>query len=370
MAFVKLSGRPGYICIPENPEMLFTATLLAWYEENRRDLPWRRTKDPYLIWLSEVIMQQTRIEQGLSYYERFAEKYLTVYDLAFASEQEVLKLWQGLGYYSRARNLHHTARMIVEEQGGSFPSTYEGIRALKGVGDYTAAAIGSISFNLPVPVVDGNVLRFFSRHFGILDAIDSSRAKNEVHKQALHLIPLSDPGTFNQAMMEFGAKYCKPSAPDCENCPFMQTCFALAKKMVTKLPLKAKPVAQVTRYFHYLVICSADNKRILMRKREADDIWKGLYDFPMIETKLPVSIKALTGMQEWTEATDRQPFAGMRRSGVHRHVLTHQIINARFYRWVADPEKFPHLLWVDKDILSTIPLPRLIDRYLQSFFER
>lgn len=346
--------------------MSFTGKLLVWYEENKRDLPWRRTKDPYLIWLSEIILQQTRIDQGLSYYERFAEIYPAISDLARATEQDILKLWQGLGYYSRARNMHFAAQFIVNELDGHFPSTYDGIRGLKGIGDYTAAAIGSISFNLPVPVVDGNVLRFFSRHFGILEAIDSLQAKKLVFNQAQQLIPVSDPGTFNQAIMEFGAKYCKPSNPDCKSCPFLSTCFAYNREMVNQLPVRAKPVVQRTRYFHYLVISSADMKLIAMQQRKNNDIWKGLYDFPLIETTTPVTFRELTLRAEWSVETANQPANGVIRSGVHRHVLTHQIINARFYRWIADPEKFPHLFWVDKKTLGTIPLPRLIDRYLQS----
>lgn len=350
--------------------MTFTKKLLLWYQKNSRDLPWRRTRDPYLIWLSEIILQQTRIEQGLSYYERFAETFPAISDLAHAEEQEVLKLWQGLGYYSRARNMHFTARKIVAELNGNFPDTYEGIRALKGIGDYTAAAIGSIAFNLPVPVVDGNVLRFFSRHFGILEALDTAKAKKAVFARASELIPADDPGAFNQAMMEFGAKYCKPVGPDCGHCVFSKSCFAFTHDMVNQLPVRAKAITQRKRFFHYLVMHSNSGTALAMKKRADKDIWKGLYDFPLIETDRQLSFKELTSLPDWREVTANHPGKGIIKSAVHRHVLTHQLIEARFYEWTTDPGFFPELQWIDTKDLKSIPVPRLIDRYLQKLKEK
>ncbi len=346
--------------------MSFTAKLLTWYDENKRDLPWRNTKDPYLIWLSEIIMQQTRVDQGLPYYNRFAGVYPTVNDLAGADEQEILKLWQGLGYYSRARNMHLAARYIAGELGGVLPGTYEGIRALKGVGDYTAAAIGSISFGLAVPVVDGNVLRFFTRHFGIREPISTAVAKKAVFSKALSLIDPADPGTFNQALMEFGARYCKPSGPDCEHCIFKTTCIAFREGIVELLPAKVKPTAPRTRYFHYLVMLSDDGMALAMQKREGNDIWKGLYDFPLIETPRPVSLKALLSRPEWEAATACHPEQEVVKSIKFRHVLTHQVILAVFYRLVVKRTSVNHSRWIEMDALPTLPIPRLIDRYLQS----
>jgi len=234
--------------------MNFSRQLLSWYRKNKRDLPWRHTHDPYLIWLSEVIMQQTRIDQGLPYYEKFAKVYPTVAHLAAAGEQEVLKLWQGLGYYSRARNLHQAAKMIMELHGGSFPSTYSSIRSLKGVGDYTAAAIASISFGLSHPVADGNVLRFLARLYGITDPTDQPETKRHILDLANENIDHRHPGDFNQAMMEFGARVCTPANPDCCHCIFMTCCLAKARGLVGSIPARTVKTPVRKRFIHYLVV--------------------------------------------------------------------------------------------------------------------
>jgi len=257
--------------------------LLDWYRNNQRDLPWRRTNDPYAIWLSEVILQQTRVEQGMPYWLRFIEDFPTVTDLANADEREVLRLWQGLGYYSRARNLHAAAKIVRDEYNGNFPNQYEQIRALKGIGDYTAAAISSFAFNLPHAVVDGNVYRFLSRIFAINTPIDSTNGKKEFFVLANELLDKSNPGTFNQSLMEFGAMQCKPSNPDCSVCPFNQYCQSFATNTVSEYPVKAKKTKTRNRYFDFIIL--SDEKNTLLQKREEKDIWQGLYQFPVIESE-------------------------------------------------------------------------------------
>jgi A/G-specific adenine glycosylase len=344
----------------------FAGILLEWYRLNKRDLPWRQTSDPYRVWLSEIILQQTRIDQGLPYYERFVEQFPTVNDLASAPLQEVLKCWQGLGYYSRARNLHETAKVIASRPGSRFPSSYGEIRALKGIGDYTAAAVASISFGLAYPVVDGNVIRFLSRYYGIREPANSQAVKKAVYAKALAAIEGSHPGDFNQAMMEFGALHCRPANPGCETCPFRDTCFAFRRNLVAELPVKGKKQEQRTRHLHYLVMVTGDGTRVLMQKRGHSDIWKDLYDFPLIETEGPASLSQLTGHPQWKTLTGNHDGKGIERSGIHRHILTHQVILARFYRWSPGPEQVEGTLAADRLLLETLPVPRLIERYLRN----
>ncbi len=246
-------------------------------------MPWRETSDPYCIWLSEIMLQQTRIEQGLPYYLAFTNAYPSIFDLANASEEEVLKLWQGLGYYSRARNLHATAKYIAFELNGKFPETYEGLLKLKGVGDYTASAIASISYNEPVAVVDGNVYRVLSRYFDIDTPINSTAGIKEFKLLAKELLDKEDPATYNQAIMEFGALQCKPQSPLCNTCPLSASCLALKNNKISMLPVKLKKGKIKKRYFNYLVFQSEENKTIL-EKRSGKGIWEGLYQFPLIET--------------------------------------------------------------------------------------
>jgi A/G-specific adenine glycosylase len=364
--------------------MSFTQQLLNWYRENKRDLPWRRTKDPYLIWLSEVILQQTRIGQGLPYYEKFVAAYPTIQHLAKADEQEVLKLWQGLGYYSRARNMHEASRIIVQKFNGKFPDTFSGIRSLKGVGDYTAAAIASIVNDLPYPVVDGNVVRFLSRFFGIKEPVGLAATKKKILDIASDLIDHNHPGDFNQAMMEYGAIVCTPVSPDCHLCIFNQKCFACKQMMVDELPSKAAKARMRDRYIHYMVLTFTygAEEYICLNKRTGKDIWRNLFDFPSIE---PVRMK------NNDRPLNKQDFSSLFRSdheknsrktcqfnhlqvqykGVsdrYDHFLTHQRLHVRFYRFHSENKiELPFIIVPLKE-LNNYPVPRLLDKYLKDFY--
>jgi len=366
----------------------FLDKLLSWYNANARDFPFRQTTDPYLIWLSEIIMQQTRIEQGVPYYNKFADVFPTIHDLAGASEEEVLKQWQGLGYYSRARHLHATANEIVEKYNGKFPGTYEELRALKGIGDYTAAAIASVCFGLPHPVVDGNVTRFITRHFGITGAVDKAETKKEIlevltglmsddrcqmtdisnppsvisHQSSVNCHPPS--GTFNQAMIEFGAIYCVPRNPNCGECIFSDSCYALKYGMVEKLPLKKQQQALRPRYFHYLVISVRDRNGWYFRKRRENDIWKGLYEFPLIETSKPVTLPRLMSSADWKQLFGKTEFVVKGQGNATTHLLSHQKIIAKFYSLELESpsEKFGTLIHPKK--MHELPVPRIMERYL------
>ncbi|MDI9255877.1 A/G-specific adenine glycosylase [Flavobacterium sedimenticola] len=263
--------------------MNFSKSLIQWYLLNKRDLPWRNTTDPYLIWLSEIMLQQTRVAQGLPYFLRFTEAFPTVFDLAEAEEEQVLKLWQGLGYYSRARNLHQTAQKIASDYQGQFPQSYSELLQLKGIGDYTAAAIASFAYNESVPVVDGNVYRVLARYFEVETDIASSDAKKEFTALARELLPKGEANVFNQAIMEFGAMQCVPKNPDCNHCIFNDSCAALQKKKVAALPVKSKKNKVKDRWFHY-VIFADEQHHTLVQKRSAKGIWHNLYEFPLIET--------------------------------------------------------------------------------------
>ena len=312
--------------------MNFTTILSKWYEKNKRDLPWRRTDDPYRIWVSEIILQQTRIEQGRDYYLRFLKKFPDLHVLAEATEEEVLKLWQGLGYYSRARNMHAAAREIMSLHRGIFPKTYDGIRKLKGIGDYTAAAISSIAFGIPSPVVDGNVLRLFSRFFGIREPIDTQKGKNAVLEKAKQLISHEHPGDFNQAIMEFGALQCR-LIPDCKICPLKSGCVAFKENRISEYPVKSKKQGQRTRYFHYFFITTGKGQKrsVFVKKRTGNDIWKNLFDFPLIETKIATTHKKLILSKEWNDLFSGMKIKLIKESKVYRHILSHQVIMAKFY---------------------------------------
>ncbi len=262
--------------------MEFTKSLINWYLQNKRELPWRATNDPYLVWLSEIMLQQTRVAQGLAYFLKFKETFPTVHDLANAEEDLVLKMWQGLGYYSRARNLHQTAKQISNELNGQFPKSYKELLKLKGVGDYTASAIASICFNQPEAVVDGNVFRVLARYFGIKTPTNTTKGKKEFKELAQSLLAINQPGIYNQAIMDFGAMQCKPQNPDCTMCPLSNSCVALQKKIVKELPIKEKKQKIKNRYFHYLYIVTKDKKTIL-QQRQQKGIWQGLYQFPLVE---------------------------------------------------------------------------------------
>lgn len=326
--------------------MSFTTTILQWFRENGRVLPWRETRDPYAIWLSEIILQQTRIEQGLPYWQRFMQRWPTVDKLAVATEDEVLREWQGLGYYSRARNLHTAAKQIVAY--GGFPTTIEGIRSLKGVGDYTAAAIGSIAFNLPAAVVDGNVYRVLSRYYGIITPINTTEGKKEFTALAQSLLPKNEASAFNQAMMDFGAIQCTPQSPLCPSCPLQETCVAFRENKITELPVKQKTLKIKERHLTYIYIKYKGETAI--HRRSARDIWQGLYE-------------------PWL--TDVVPSGAVLQHRNLKHVLTHRIIFADFYLW--EPAERPSLpddyFWIKETDIDKYGIPRLIDIFLQKLNE-
>jgi A/G-specific adenine glycosylase len=344
--------------------MSFSSKLTKWYLKNKRDLPWRQTKDPYKIWLSEIILQQTRVEQGLPYYLKFVEKYPDIKKLAKAPEDEVLRLWQGLGYYSRARNLHFTAKEIANKHKGKFPDSYQNIIALKGIGAYTAAAIASFAFDLPHAVLDGNVMRVLSRYLGVEEPIDSAIGKNMLNEAAQDLLDKKNPSIYNQAIMEFGATFCVPAKPDCEKCPFNDSCEAFRIKKVDKLPRKAKKVKISNRYFHYLIL---ENKgKTYIRKRPAGDIWQGLYEFPLVELKEQTAFEKIIKTQPFKELVKQIPVLLTKTSAEHKHVLSHQRIFARFFHLKTEKrlrdKSFKELSF---EKLDDYALPRLIHRYLE-----
>jgi A/G-specific adenine glycosylase len=345
----------------------FSQKITVWYDQNKRDLPWRNTTDAYLIWLSEVILQQTRVDQGMAYYHKFATAFPTVKHLAKADNDKVMKLWQGLGYYSRARNLHTTAKIIAGKYKGAFPDQYEDILALKGIGEYTAAAIASIAFNKVHAVVDGNVYRVLSRVFGIETPIDSSQGKKEFYQLANELIDKKDPARFNQAIMELGALQCKPANPDCSVCPLNTMCFAFAKKRVGDLPVKEKKTKVRNRYFNYIVLNYKGT--VAINKRTAKDIWTNLYDFPLIETQKEMAGAVFLDSSEWKKMIGKTKYSIRAISEDHKHILSHQKIIARFIE-VDCTKPFIKLLPVtatvikEKD-LQKYAVPRLIENYLK-----
>ncbi|MBK7028047.1 MAG: A/G-specific adenine glycosylase [Bacteroidales bacterium] len=347
-----------------------TDILINWYSNNKRDLPWRNTRDPYAIWLSEVILQQTRVSQGLSYYYRFLETFPNVEALALASEEAVLKVWQGLGYYSRARNLHHTARVVANERNGVFPIDYKGLLELKGVGEYTAAAIASIAYNEAVPVVDGNVARVISRLFGIHEPINSTMGMKILKKISNELIPSHQPDTYNQAMMEFGALFCKPSNPDCPECPLKQYCLAFQKGEVGLLPVKNAKRSARDHYIYYLVMeCMAEGKeQILIRRRTAQGIWKNLYDFPSVESAGPMEIASVLEKGEQERLLTINDYCVHSVSGIFAHQLTHRNIKAVFIHITLSGPivQIGTNQWIEKDRIGELPVPRLIENYLLS----
>ena len=312
--------------------MEFSNSLIHWYLQNKRDLPWRNTANPYLIWLSEIMLQQTRVAQGLPYFLAFTEAFPTVFDLAKADEEQVLKLWQGLGYYSRARNLHATAKYIAMELNGNFPENYKNLLKLKGVGEYTAAAIASFSYNEPVAVVDGNVFRVLSRYFNIDSDISDGKTKKEFQNLAQEVLPLDKPALFNQAIMEFGALQCVPKNPDCNSCVLNSSCSALQQKKVAQLPVKSKKKKVTNKFFNYLILKDVDANYIV-QKREGKGIWENLYEFPLMETEELVSeldfMNCLSKMDFFNQKSI-EIFA--LNPQVIQHKLSHQNLYIRFFR--------------------------------------
>ena len=355
----------------------FNHQLVHWYSLNARDLPWRNTRNPYQIWISEIIFQQTRIDQGFHYWHRFIEKFPTVKHLAQAEEQEVLTIWQGLGYYSRARNLHYAAKQVMSEFGGVFPDSYEKILTLKGVGTYTAAAVSSIAFGERQVVVDGNVLRFLSRYAGFSEPIDTSSGKKFIADLASELILDADPGTFNQAMMEFGALYCVPHNPDCMNCIFKIDCKAYAMDATKEIPFKSKKVIVRKRYFNYLFIYMKDQNNelsFLMQRRGKGDIWQGLFEFPMIEDTSLFEPDVLIQSEIWQ--SDILMHHPVLNSEYHDfiHQLTHQQLHSRFFKIqlkdVVKNKVRQDWIWVSEENLNTYPISRLTGKFLDKLFEK
>jgi len=347
----------------------FINTLFKWYDANKRDLPWRNTKNPYIIWLSEVILQQTRVAQGMPYFYKFLEKYPSIHDFAAAPLDEIFSLWQGLGYYSRAKNMHACAQMIIDRHQGSFPNTYKELNQLKGIGPYTAAAIASFAFQEPVAVVDGNVFRILSRYFGISEDISSFKGKKIFDELANKLISADQPDIYNQAIMEFGSLQCKPKNPDCNSCPLRDNCFAYANDLVENLPFKEKKIKIKNRYFIYAVIRCGD--QIVIKQRQAGDIWEGLFDFPMIE----VDEKPIEAKENLLDKNilDLLPSRVSLPNYEYKHILTHQRLFASFVEYLFDNERLIELKkWteaqkfqlIDYNRLETLGKPRLIVKYL------
>jgi len=343
--------------------MNFSNQLVLWYLQNKRNLPWRSSVNPYNIWLSEIILQQTRVDQGMSYYFKFVENFPTVNDLASASEEQILKLWQGLGYYSRARNLHFSAKHIVNELEGEFPKTYNELIKLKGVGDYTASAIASICYNEPTAVVDGNVYRVLARYFGVSTSINSTKGIKEFKQLAQQLINPKQSGTHNQAVMEFGAIMCKPQNPDCDNCPLNNSCVALSKKEIKILPVKERKLKIKNRYFNYLVIQTEDNKTKIVKREKG--IWLNLYEFPLIETTNKINEKELIEHEKFDElfktiATKVKLF----NKEIMVHKLSHQHIYTKFWIVNTQASRDFTLSW---NAIKKYPVSTLIDNFLNQF---
>lgn len=342
----------------------FSKILLGWYAEHKRDLPWRNSTDPYRIWISEIILQQTRVVQGYTYFLRFVERFPDVQSLASASEDEVMKYWQGLGYYSRARNLHAAARSMQ----GVFPTSYEGVRALKGVGDYTAAAICSFAYGLPYAVVDGNVYRVLARYFGIDTPIDSTEGKKMFAALADELLDKAHPADYNQAMMDFGAVQCTPQAPDCLFCPLADSCRARVQGQVLQLPVKQHKTKTTNRYFNYIYVRTG--AYTLLHKRTENDIWKNLFELPLIEAERDWSVEEFLASPQLHSllAEGEQPVFHPLQRGV-KHVLSHRVIYTNFYEVIL-PEgsvSFPGYLRVRMEDLENYAVSRLVHAFLEKY---
>ena len=351
-------------------QSFFTQKLLEWYRPNKRPLPWKNIKNPYHIWLSEIILQQTRVEQGLPYYNKFVEKYPTVIDLAEASEDEVFKLWEGLGYYSRARNLHAAAKTVAKQYKGNFPKTYAEIRALKGVGDYTAAAIASFAYDLPHAVVDGNVYRVLSRFFGMDTPIDSSAGKKEFRALADALLERKQAARYNQAIMDFGATHCTPKTPQCAACLHRSQCVAWAEDRVGVLPVKSKKIKKRSRYFYYLIM--NEGAQVLLHKRMDKDVWASLYDFPLIELDKQVEglflIDELKKTKSWQYWFENQEVDITSVSKIFKQTLSHQKIHAIFIEINLKAPFFvekENCIIIERKKIKNFAFPRIIVNYLE-----
>ena len=341
----------------------FPQEIYKWYCSNARDLPWRKTSDPYKIWISEIILQQTRVAQGINYYTRFINKFPDVFTLANSTEDNILKLWQGLGYYTRARNIHYTAKFIANNYKGIFPGDFKTILSLKGIGNYSAAAIASIAFNLPHAAVDGNIYRVIARYYGIKTPMDSQKGKNEIQKIADDLISTSNPGFHNQAFMEFGALQCLPKSPPCNLCPLENKCFAANFSLTSQIPVKEKKVKQTTRYFYYFIFDCKDS--IILEKRTENDIWKNLHQFPLHESKTEFSETELINLKVSFNTGKKINLKSI--SDTFKHTLTHQTIYARFIHFEVDDYSLndSKFIRVNKKDIYKFAVPRLLENYLK-----
>ncbi|MBP1639905.1 MAG: A/G-specific DNA-adenine glycosylase [Bacteroidetes bacterium] len=341
--------------------------LIHWYQSNKRDLPWREIHDPYQIWISEIILQQTRVAQGFDYFVRFIHQFPDIKSLATAHEDEVLKCWQGLGYYSRARNLHAAAKQIMENFNGKFPSAYNDILSLKGIGEYTAAAVASFAFKLSFAVVDGNVFRFLSRYFGIQTPIDSGAGKKEFLQLADALLDKRQPDLHNQAIMEFGALQCTPTAPDCNRCPFSNSCFAKENDLISSLPVKGNKTKVTHRYFHHFIVLA--NGGTFLHKRTQKDIWQNLYEFPLYESPHPMELSDIIQTEWFRSLTQRQTFQiGLQITEI-KHILSHQVIHASFFVIKIDEQTpdLPQFIYIATDKLWQYPVSKLTEKFIKKF---
>ena len=346
--------------------MIFSKKLMNWYDTNSRDLPWRKTKEPYKIWLSEIILQQTRIDQGTPYYTKFVEEFPTVFDLAKSKEEDIYKLWQGLGYYSRAKNLHFTAKHVVKNYNGVFPKSYNELKSFKGIGDYTASAIVSICFDLPEAVVDGNVFRFLGRYFGIKASINSTKGYNLFKNKANKLIKGHSPGNFNQAMMDFGSIYCKPKSPNCPKCIFSKKCKALKTQKVEYYPVKTIKIKIKTRYFNYLVIHNTKNQTVL-EQRNSNDIWHKLYQFPLVESSQQLKTPSIKFYEKISKYSNESP---LKINSIFKkpvtHMLSHQKLIIEFWKVELSDKS---ILPIDEKNIFLYPVPSVIEKFMTQFYK-
>lgn len=343
--------------------MNFSNKLANWYQVNKRDLPWRNTTNAYYIWLSEIILQQTRVEQGTPYYLAFAKAYPKIEDLANASEDEVLKIWQGLGYYSRARNLHFTAKDITANYGGKFPNDYQKILKLKGVGSYTAAAIASFAFGLSYAVVDGNVIRVLSRIFGVDTPFDTTTGKKQFQELAQELLIKENPSVYNQAIMEFGAMQCKPKSPDCSICPMQDFCEAYNTNTIAELPVKSKKIKIKNRFLHFLMI--EKKGEVYLGKRKSG-IWQGLYEFPFLEFSDRIHEKELISSENWVNIFGNEKVEIQSVSVEFIHVLSHQKLHAQFWKVKTNDINLKNYQLIAKEELENYPVSRLTEKYFET----
>lgn len=348
-------------------ESVISRILQTWYHIHKRDLPWRENTEAYRIWISEIILQQTRVNQGLEYFLRFMENFPDVQTLAAAPEEKVLKLWQGLGYYSRARNLHAAAKQIVSDFNGIFPNEHHNIISLKGVGEYTAAAIASIAYNQPYAVVDGNVDRVLSRLFAIPEAVNTLQGRKIIREIVSEILDSEHPGLHNQAIMDFGAMICMPAAPKCDVCPLQHHCLAFREKSVLQYPVKKKQKSARHRYFNYFHI--EVGGKTYIQKRENTDIWKNLYEFPLIETKEKTDLSEPQLYSKIQRLFGKTPMLSFTHVLNVKHVLSHQIIHADFYRVVSSQplkeEGVENILEISQEALQDFPVSRLVHKYLE-----